>query len=143
VAAVQPGLSNCWPEANSLHVRVENHTVLHLVCVGVGVGRFLKLDALPSLNPCRSAPLYIPSPSLVASLLPSNPLASGAKPQARAVARAALLAQHRLWRFLQLLVVLVLGSGPWQCSCSSLNFWLRLKVSSTIFSLFCRPNCWA
>ena len=52
---------------------------------------FLKLDALLCLNPCRSAPLYIPSPSLLASLLPSHPSASGAKPRARAVARAPAL----------------------------------------------------
>jgi hypothetical protein len=117
VAAAPPGLSHSWPEANSLGVRVENHTGLTLVCVEVRVGGFLKLDVLLCLNPCRSAPLYIPSPSLLASLLPFHPSASGAKPRAQAVARAGLLAEHWLWRLLRLLVVLVLCSGLGPCSC--------------------------
>jgi len=125
VAAAPPGLCHSWPEANSLGVRVENHTGLRLVCLGVRVGGFLKLDVLLCLNPCHSAPLYIPSPSLLASILPSHPLAFGAKPRAR----AGLLAGHRLLSLLRLLAVLVLCSGPGPSSCSSLNFWLKLKVS--------------
>jgi hypothetical protein len=38
---------------------------------------FLKLDVLLSFNHCRSAPLYTFFPSLLASVLPSHPLASG------------------------------------------------------------------
>jgi len=101
---------------------------------------FLKLDALLCLDHSCSAPLYVPSPSLLASLFPSHPSASGAKPRARAVARAGPLAEHWLWCLLRLFVVLVLCSGPGPCSCSGLNLWLTLKVSATIFRPFCRPN---
>ena len=88
MAAAPPGLSHSWPDANLLGVRVENHTGLPSVCVGVRVGGFLKLVVLLCLYPCRSALLYIPSPSLLASILPTHPLASRAKPRARYVSRA-------------------------------------------------------
>jgi hypothetical protein len=78
--AAPPGLSHSWPEANSLGVRVENPTGLPSIYVGVRMGGFFEAGraALPQPLPLRSS-LYTSFPSLLASLLPSRPSASGAK----------------------------------------------------------------
>jgi hypothetical protein len=101
LAATAPGLSHSWPEAIALGVRVENHTGLPLVYVGVQVGRFFEAGctALPQPLPLRSC-LYTFFASHLASLLPSHTWQSGAKPRARAVALAELLVEHWLWRLL-------------------------------------------
>jgi hypothetical protein len=71
VAATPRELSRSWPEANSLGVRVQNHTGLPLVCVGVQVGGFVEAGcaALPQHLLLRSS-LYTFSlaPRLLTSL---------------------------------------------------------------------------
>jgi len=107
--------------------RVEKHTELPSVYVGMRVGGFLKLNALLCLNHCCSAPLIYLVPDLLTSL-PS--LGSGGKTSSSCSgsgpgSSSELWPKLWLWLQLKLLLVLVLWvfrSSPGPCFCSSLNF---------------------
>jgi hypothetical protein len=80
VAAAPAGLFHSWPEAYSLGVRVETpYRAAFGICRGAGgqvfeAGRAALLQPLP-----LHSSLYTSFPSLLASLLPSHPSASGTK----------------------------------------------------------------
>ena len=71
MAAAPPGLSHSWLEANSLGVRVENHTGLPLVYAGVRVGGVFEAGCTALLQPLplrSSLCLLSLAPGLLTSL---------------------------------------------------------------------------